>query len=227
MTSQLLASSLNCAPRRRSWVPQWLAVVPLAMCTAVSAGAQGATSPGEAQSADVRRRNDCRMAQQVLETGHPAPKYDWALNAIARCPGEAGGALAAAWHVPPDDSTRLRRIVYESSAFADRRVLQSVLVVARQATAPRLARYAALAVLAAYVDSTAVVQLADFDAPTGGLLGVRTHAYQAVGPEPLTQADREGVVAVVRTLGSDDADPKLRAAARVLGEQLRRRLARL
>src|SRR4051794_23983871 len=45
----------------------------------------------------VHLRNDCRLASQVVETGHPAPKLKWALGAIRACtPNEYGAAVAAA-----------------------------------------------------------------------------------------------------------------------------------
>jgi hypothetical protein len=39
----------------------------------------------------VRRRNECRLARQVLETGHPATHYQWALDRAWHCPEAAAG----------------------------------------------------------------------------------------------------------------------------------------
>lgn len=39
----------------------------------------------------VKHRNDCRLAAQVLATGHPAPHYSWALDQAWNCPETAAG----------------------------------------------------------------------------------------------------------------------------------------
>lgn len=44
----------------------------------------------------VKHRNDCRLARQVLESGHPAPHTDWALRQIGGCGAEEYGASIAA-----------------------------------------------------------------------------------------------------------------------------------
>ena len=36
----------------------------------------------------VQHRNSCRLAEQVIRTGHPAPHTDWALRFIASCGAE-------------------------------------------------------------------------------------------------------------------------------------------
>jgi hypothetical protein len=50
---------------------------------------------GQANPDSVRHRNYCRLAEQVLSSGHPAPHEGWALGVIWNCP-EAGPTLAAA-----------------------------------------------------------------------------------------------------------------------------------
>jgi hypothetical protein len=47
----------------------------------------------QADPDSVKQRNDCRLAAQVLSTGHPATHYSWALDQAWDCPA-AGGALA-------------------------------------------------------------------------------------------------------------------------------------
>src|ERR1700745_984045 len=44
----------------------------------------------------VKLRNNCRLAEQVLTTGHPAPKIAWARTFLANCqPEQWAGASAA------------------------------------------------------------------------------------------------------------------------------------
>lgn len=75
----------------------------------------------------VKHRNDCRLAKQVLETGHPAPHRDWALQRIDGCdPNLAGEALASAMrrlrtssdHVVLAQLARRARPIHDASFFA-------------------------------------------------------------------------------------------------------------
>ena len=45
----------------------------------------------QADPDSVKRRNDCRLAGQVLSTGQPATHYDWALEKAWHCPDAAAG----------------------------------------------------------------------------------------------------------------------------------------
>src|ERR1044071_7803060 len=45
----------------------------------------------QADPDSVKRRNDCRLAGQVLSTGHPATHYEWALEKAWHCPDAAAG----------------------------------------------------------------------------------------------------------------------------------------
>jgi hypothetical protein len=49
----------------------------------------------QAEPDSVHRRNECRLAAQVISTGNPAPRKDWALAVIRTC-REGGAALARA-----------------------------------------------------------------------------------------------------------------------------------
>lgn len=50
---------------------------------------------GQADPDSVKLRNDCRLADQVLTTGNPAPHREWALGVIWLCP-RAGSTLSNA-----------------------------------------------------------------------------------------------------------------------------------
>jgi hypothetical protein len=52
-------------------------------------------STAQASPDSVHHRNDCRLAAQVVASGHPATKRQWAFGTIARCAG-AGPVLAQA-----------------------------------------------------------------------------------------------------------------------------------
>ena len=55
-------------------------VVATAILSATSLSAQRATEANDAQL-----RAHCRLAAQVLETGHPSTHYGWAISQIRRC----------------------------------------------------------------------------------------------------------------------------------------------
>jgi hypothetical protein len=68
---------------------------------------------------DVRHRNNCRLAQQVLTLGQPAGKREWALETIRDC-GPVGAETAAHQILAgaaASDSSAVRRTVRLSSYF--------------------------------------------------------------------------------------------------------------
>jgi hypothetical protein len=49
----------------------------------------------QANPDSIKHRNDCRLVAQVLTTGHPAPKTDWAFTIVGNCGDEGIQALSA------------------------------------------------------------------------------------------------------------------------------------
>lgn len=66
----------------------------LALFVALSACAPSLTT-AQADPDSIHLRNDCRLAGQVLATGHPATRTQWALGVIRRC-RDGGAPLARA-----------------------------------------------------------------------------------------------------------------------------------
>ena len=60
------------------------------VCLVVGAG------PLKAQAAPdtIKLRNDCRLAEQALRTGHPGPKVSWARTFLANCRPEQWASAA-------------------------------------------------------------------------------------------------------------------------------------
>jgi len=52
-----------------------------------------AAMTAQANPDSVHHRNNCRLAEQVLSTGHPAPREEWALGIVWNC-RDAGPVLA-------------------------------------------------------------------------------------------------------------------------------------
>jgi hypothetical protein len=109
--------------------------------------ALGSAAAAQEVSDGVRLRNDCRLAAQVLTTGHPAPQRLWALQTIGNCRDHSGTAVPAAWNAPPPDQDGLAWLVAASVSNRDARILDAVMAVAANRGAPRLVRLSA-AVLA-------------------------------------------------------------------------------
>jgi hypothetical protein len=127
----------------RNWVP-----------IVVAAAALLAFRPLVAQQGereDPHLRNDCRLAAQVLRTGHPAPRRTWALDVIRRCDASGPEVLARVWRErAPSDTTELGELFNATRDFNDRRVVDAVADVARQRDAPETTRVYAMTLLFNY-----------------------------------------------------------------------------
>ena len=187
--------------------------------------ATGLTGPafaqGSQQSQNVHLRNDCRLAVQTLQKGHPAPKTDWALQMIAFCDESGGPALQALWVTPTTDDIALEQLVRGSARLLDQRVYVAVMAKARDAGAPRTVRIAALRVLSAFVSNTTAIGQADLLVmPDSGV--TRTFSTisggigQISGAQPLALSARNDFLALLLTLSRTDPDPVIRRAGRDL-----------
>lgn len=185
---------------------------------ATAVGAQDSDSSYEA-----RKRNQCRLAVQVIETGQPAPKYEWALSLIRICTEEGGPALAAAWRSAPEDAAKLLPLVVTTEQVDDRAAMNAVLGAARNPANPSAVRFASIVVLTTYADPTATLMFADLAEPTG-VIGSRADFTQIPGASPLTVADRDHLVDVLEQIGESDGDPSIREAASSVAAELRLRL---
>ncbi|HLA89901.1 MAG TPA: hypothetical protein VJL28_05695 [Gemmatimonadaceae bacterium] len=165
----------------------------------------------------VQLRNDCRLASQTLENGHPAPKSDWALQVIRDCEESAGAALQRVWAAPPADSAALEPLVEASGAMRDQRIYEAVAAVARNAGAAQVVRLSALRVLAAYLDPRKVVDLDDLrPSRDSGAVAWADHAHQLTGSQPLDGAAPARIHALFADLAASDPDPVVRYAGRWL-----------
>jgi hypothetical protein len=105
--------------------------------------------PGELQ--DAHRGDDCRLAAQVLRTGDPAPRREWAMDAIRRCDASGPAVLASVWReAAPSDTTGLGLLFNATRDFNDRRVVEAVSDVARRREVPETTRIYAFALLFNY-----------------------------------------------------------------------------
>lgn len=166
-------------------------------------------------------RNDCRRAAQVLETGHPAPHYAWATEAISRCGDEGGVALAAVWARPPADSIALERVYFASYRLRDARITDAVISAAQDRGSSRLVRLNAIRVLTSHAEpgyllySLALLTPEENDS-VRTILPTVSHVNVVEGAHPIGPATRERIIDTLAALRSDVDSQVARAASYVL-----------
>lgn len=142
--------------------------------------------PGERD--DPHLRNDCRLAAQVIRTGNPAPRREWAMGAIRRCDQSGPATLADAWRTPvPAEPSQLDELFNATRDFNDRRVVDAVATVARDASTPDVTRIYALALLfnyavpGLYIDTDDLLHPGDTPPGLGGVShDTRAHTTRAM-----------------------------------------------
>lgn len=172
---------------------------------------------------DAHLRNDCRLAGQVLRTGHPAPRRLWAWSVISSCSDSAGAVLAGVWRAPAE--RELAQLWGVSYRVRDARLTRAVLTAFRDPSRSRAERLTAARVLASHAVPDLVVLESDLarlraDSVHPPYLSV-DHSDVREGSVPVTSAlvgeIREAFVAV----GECDADAEVRTTARLLARQVR------
>ena len=137
-------AGLACTTRRdrpcdvltRRGAAMYMRISPFAVLLAVIPAC--ATAQGEPDS--VQARNACRLAVQIVETGHPAPQIRWAHEFVANCGREGGRAVAGAIRRARSGSSpgELEAITRSIRTFRDGAVFHAALEVAgdRSASIP-------------------------------------------------------------------------------------------
>jgi hypothetical protein len=186
----------------------------------------GAAAAQTAEGRDVHLRNDCRLASQILETGHPAPHYAWAAETIPKCNETGPEVLARVWARPPVDSTALEYLFYASYTLRDRRV-SSAVAAATSAGMPQIVRLTAIRVLTGHAVPSFMLSVADLsrieNTSARVYLGGMSHVSVREGTQPV---GRETVEGILRTLDRlrDDGDPYVARVAGYAYDQLCGRL---
>ncbi|HEX8393735.1 MAG TPA: hypothetical protein VF665_15450 [Longimicrobium sp.] len=182
----------------------------------------------QASPYEVRRQSHCSLAEQVVRTGHPETKAEWAWQYIGLCPAEQQIPLALQRMQEARRSTDLALIsaaLMRASTLRDGTLFREVLQIAgdRQATTP--ARMYAFLVLDAISDRTRhprwelYVRMGQLDERTRGLCSSnRSHpAVSDPGATPLPDEYRSLIFALAVRVESDPTEPReVRGAARCL-----------
>jgi hypothetical protein len=174
------------------------------------------------ENTDVQLRNDCRLAAQVVRTGHPAPHREWAYGIIRQC-GESGPpAVAARWlTAPPTEGEDLRALIGATAAFRTQDVFDAVATVARTPSTDERVRAHALALLHSYVHPGTWLSADDLFQPQNNRPPrIWTSSHGGNPDDPATLGD---VTAEVREIlcGIIEAEPQTNVA-RMAYDVLRR-----
>lgn len=174
------------------------------------------------ESEDASLRSDCRSAAKTLTSGSATPTTKRALEIISRCDQTGGPALQAMWSKPATDSIALEQLVAASSRLLDQRVYDGVIARARDTSAPRAVRFAAMRVLAAFISKTTLIDPDDLAKPSADTTIVRLFStvshgiFQRVGSMPLSANKPGDIRALFASLARTDPDPIVRSGSRYL-----------
>jgi hypothetical protein len=172
-----------------------------------------AQEPGANPTA-VKHRNDCRLAAQVLITGEPHTKRDWARGYIASCENEGPPAIVQEWRTVSGDTAAVLKVMRASTMIHDARIYEQVRAVALDRSRPDVVRVGAMHVLDNYVDPHHVGWFSAVP-PAGEEVkqvlpagGVVTHAPYTNGPVPLAGSVRTQVLELMQRIAAAmDVEP--------------------
>lgn len=186
------------------------------------------TAQGQDTALAAKHRNDCRLASQVLTTGHPNTHREWALNFIGSCGSDGPAALVVQWRAFSNSGAELDQLVRSSARLRDARLYRQLRETAQDNSAPPAVRVGAMLVLSRYTDPNNAIWLTDLRPPnpvrripligSSGVDNAQVDGDEHVGPvasEVLTLLD--GIAAARQTESTE-----VWYAAAVLARRLRR-----
>ena len=170
----------------------------------------------QASPDSIQHRNDCRLAEQVLRTGHPAPREDWALAMIWTC-AQSGPAVAEALSVAraSSDTAYLNALTSPLIRLRDGSVFAAALTLAGDRGASVPARVAALRALMYAVRPGGYVDFASLGSPqTINCFGTSATDSRVLNGAPLPANHVESVGVLADGLQKDASEPDaIRSAA--------------
>ena len=172
---------------------------------------------GQADRDAIKRRNDCRLAVQVIETGHPAPHKEWAWKYVTFCePAQRVEAYLAAMQQARSstDLSFVRTAFLPVAAFRDGMLLDQVLSVAGDRSASIPARVVAFMALASILDPRAsptyegfIGGFDEYGLPRGGCSRRLAHPIASVqGPAAFPSDYRERIAALAERVARDTSE---------------------
>jgi hypothetical protein len=155
----------------------------------------------------VKHRNDCRLAAQILTTGEPHTRRDWARGYIAACGNEGPPAIVQEWRNVPSDTAAVVQLMRASTAIRDMRIYEQVRIVALDRSRADVVRVGAMHVLDSYADPHHAGWFLSMP-PAGGQVrrvnpatALAGHPVYTNGPVPLV-AVRVPVLQLLQQIGA-------------------------
>jgi len=171
----------------------------------------------QANPGEIKHRNDCRLAEQVLVKGEPANKRAWALQLIGTC-DEAPAVLVGLWTSPPTDADEIQSLYYASIHSGDPQVFDAAFAVVQNTSAPSTLRLAALGTVVTRVRPDLMLSFSERKPLEGipplewnNVWGTVDHPWDEAGPPPAGAMDQ--VVQLVHELATNSGDSLLRDSA--------------
>ncbi|HEY0018348.1 MAG TPA: hypothetical protein VGC13_18730 [Longimicrobium sp.] len=174
--------------------------IAVALLVAVPLAAQGS------ERDDVHVLDECRLAAQVIRTGHPAPRREWAYGFITRCREIGPAALASRWQETASDEPTLQQLARATTRLRTREVFVAVSGAARSAEHSPLVRIYAMAMLYSFAEPGSSVWMRDLLQPRENR-SVRIYQVSGDGdrPNPLgdVEAEVEALLAEIIAAGGE------------------------
>lgn len=172
-------------------------------------------------SDSMHARNRCRLALQIVQTGHPAPHTRWAYEHVALCGADAGEAVAGALRRfrQSEDTAALDLVSTAARDYRDGRIFNAALEIAQDPTASVPARVFAFRVLIHGLAPGSLIRYTDITEPSGvgrGCFGFGPHQHQNTTtgvPLPPDYAARVSNAADAVIASQDNPASPLRRAA--------------
>jgi hypothetical protein len=149
---------------------------------------------GQEQAGAMKRRNDCRLAGQIVQTGQPHTRKEWAETFITVCPAEGPPIFAERWTTVPADTGAVGTLLHQSARLRDARIYAQLLRTVQDRTRPSVVRVGAMLVLARYVDPYHAPWFNDVAPPREPIrhirlpLGSALHPGVILGESPLPES---------------------------------------
>jgi len=156
----------------------------------------------------VKHRNDCRLAAQVLTTGQPHTKRNWARGYIANCENEGVPAIVQEWRNVPSDTAAVVQLMRASTSIRDMRIYEQARSVAVDRSRSDVIRVGAMHVLDSYVNPQHAGWFMDRPPADGQVRRVypanayAMHAPFTNGPIPVIGSVREPVLQLLQQIAA-------------------------
>lgn len=188
-----------------------------------------AAQDAQEQAAAAKRRNDCRLAGQIVETGQPHTKKEWAEALIEACPVEGPPIFAPKWLTVPEDTVAVAILLHQSARLLDARIYAQLRRTVQDRSRPSVVRVGAMLVLARYVDPHNAAWFNGVAPPVGPITRVRVplgsalHPSVIAGSSPLPVTLRDEVLELLdRVAAAQQVEPRtVWYAAAALAKRMR------